>query len=86
MSALSRRHARGERLPRRLLRLRDGSRGVSIEPFRLEVARPTDGPWLPALEAALAADGDLPLRWAIVEARGERLVIEGARWCSPSST
>ncbi|MEB3330460.1 MAG: hypothetical protein VKQ33_14640 [Candidatus Sericytochromatia bacterium] len=59
---------------------------MSVEPFRLEVVRPPRLPWLPALEAALAADGPVPLRWAIVEARGEVLVIEGARWCSPSST
>jgi hypothetical protein len=59
---------------------------VSLEPFRLEVARPAGLPWLPDLEQALLAEGPRPLRWAIVEAHGETLVIEGVRWCLPPST
>jgi hypothetical protein len=56
---------------------------MTIEPFELRVPRPSTTPWLPALEAALAADGAPPVRWAIVAVEGDVLVIEGARRCSP---
>lgn len=50
-----------------------------IGPFTLRVAKPAAKPWLQTLEAALAADGPAPVRWAIVAVEGETLVIEGAR-------
>ena len=57
---------------------------MPVQPFTLRIARP-DPPLLQAIEAALAADGPAPVRWAIAEAGPEHLLIEGARWCPPSS-
>lgn len=56
---------------------------AAVAPFTLRVPCPAARPWLPALEAALAADGPPPLRWAIVAREGEWLVIEGARRTAP---
>ncbi|MEB3221559.1 MAG: hypothetical protein VKS61_05730 [Candidatus Sericytochromatia bacterium] len=86
LSALPPGDTRRAHLPGRLLRLRAGARRVSLEPFRVEVPSPAGLPWLPDVERSLLAEGPRPLRWAIVEARGETLVIEGVRWCSPPST
>lgn len=51
-----------------------------IEPFELRVPRP-EGPAYPALLAALAADGQPPLRWAVVAVEEDTWVIAGARPC-----
>jgi hypothetical protein len=58
---------------------------MRIEQFTLRLRRP-DGPLLPALQAALAADGHPPLRWAVTAVENDHFLIEGARLCSPSST
>ena len=58
---------------------------MHIEQFSLRLPRP-EGPLLPALQAALAADGQPPLRWAVTAVEDDHLLIEGARLCSQSST
>lgn len=57
---------------------------MAVTPFTLRIARPAP-PLLPAIEAALEADGPAPVRWAIAEAGPDHLLIEGARWCVPAS-
>jgi hypothetical protein len=51
---------------------------MQIEHFTLRVPRP-QGVLIAALEAALARDGAMPLRWAVTAVEGDVLVIEGAR-------
>jgi hypothetical protein len=85
------RRAAGVELPGRLRELRDGRKvyvipARTIAPFTLAMPRPAAGPWLPVIEAALAADGPVPVRWAIIAVAGETLLIEGARVCSPPSS
>lgn len=56
---------------------------MRVESFSVRLPRP-DGPLLEWLGTALAVDGEWPLRWAIVQADAESVVIEGARVCSAS--